>query len=161
MAFFSASSLRRPSTASCIALDECRRRSGWWAGFRNRVRFGACDRCGSGIGAHREHRNPRRPVVASEASSSREPKNTNSASCSRRNCSVTWTSRLGNSSGFNSMRLFVAARFHQIRAIERATDGDFALVAAADGADFAMDAGAMAARFARVADGAFHEGRAR
>jgi hypothetical protein len=56
-------------------------------------------------------------------------------------------------------RLLMEARLGEIRALERAADGDFAFIAAAEGADFAADAGAMAARFARIADLAFHGGR--
>jgi hypothetical protein len=68
---------------------------------------------------------------------------------------------VGNFVGIQLVRLFMPPRFHQIGAIERATDGDLALVAATDGADFAINAGAMAAGLTRVADGAFHGGNAR
>jgi hypothetical protein len=60
--------------------------------------------------------------------------------------------------GIQLMRLFVQPRFHKKRAIQRATDGYFALVAAANRADFTVDSGTMTARFTRVADLAFHGG---
>ena len=68
---------------------------------------------------------------------------------------------VGNFLWIQFVRLLVPARFHQIRAVQRATHRNFALVPAANGADFAVDARAMAARFARVADWAFHGGKAR
>src|SRR5580658_4928597 len=58
-------------------------------------------------------------------------------------------------------RLFMQARFGEVGAVERTTDGDFAFIAATKGTDFAADAGAVAARFARLADLAFHGGRDR
>jgi hypothetical protein len=68
---------------------------------------------------------------------------------------------VGNFVWIQFVRLLMPARLHQIRAVQRATYRNFALVAAADGADFAVDARAMAARFARVADLAFHGGKTR